>query len=610
MSASTLFSAPLNKFLILLLFITACLIIYHNTFGHAFILYDDLTYINAIKENDAGLWSLIIWAFSGTVNVNWHPITLLSFIADYKLFGENAGGYHATSLAIHLANSFLVFLVFHVLSRKQAYGLLVALFFLIHPLNVEAVSWVAERKGVLGAFFTLTAIYFFLQFRITTKRIYYAASLASFLAALLSKAAFVTLPILLIIIELYLVIIDERKISKKDFQAIIITQLPFFILALAIGIITVYVHSNAGALITDKLYPLETRLAKSIAFYPIYIFQLLYPFDLHLSYPYRAPTTLELWTGILSLTVLTVIAILFRKKTPAIFLGWMWYVILLFPVSGIIQSGSHLHADRYAYLPIVGIIFLIIAVMVKLLSRFNIRQRTYLVVISLLVPILVIISWNQHRTWKNSFSVFYNTYSYDQKNVFANTFLSKLYLQAGNIEEGMRFYSQGRESDASFLYLYDSTYDELILQQKPDIALTVLQDALNAVSDLNVSGGSRYSSYRDLYLLRIAATYISLKQYQSANETLEKSIIINPNNYEFKFLYGYTKYLQGDFLSAESFLLEVLNSQPEHFQTVYLLIKTYRDWGKPQVAKKYIANALSNFPQHEEQIRQLAATID
>lgn len=609
MTFPNLFSVPLNKLTISLIFFVLCFAIYHDTFNHAFIHYDDLTYIEAIKENDSGLWSLINWALTDTVNVNWHPLTLLSLITDYKLYGMNAGGYHATSLAIHLANTFLVLLIFKILTKKLLHAFLVALIFLVHPLNVETVSWVAERKGVLGALFTLASIYFYLQFRITTRRLFYGISLLSFLAALLSKAAFVTLPILLIIIDLYLALINKHKLNKRILQNTIVAQLPFFLLALFIGIISIYVHSTSGALISDNLYPLETRLAKTIAFYPTYIFQLLFPIGLHLSYPYRAPTALELWIGILFFTTLSTLAIKFRNSMPAIFLGWFWYVVLLFPVSGIIQSGSHLHADRYAYLPIIGIVFLIISIAAQFLSRFEIRQRLYMVIISLLILILATISWNQHRTWKNTFSVFYNTYSHDPQNVFANTYLTGLYLQAGNIQEGMRFYSRGRQADPYFLYLYESAYEALLSQQKSDIALSVLNDALKAVSELNVSGGAKYNSYRDMYLLKIATIYINQGQYQNAAESLQHSIKINPNNIDFKFLYGYANYMQHNYQLAEEHLQQIVTSHPEHYEAVLLLIKVYRDSNKHDKAMLYISNALNKFPEHEDQLQQLAATI-
>ena len=599
-----------NKIIILLAFAILCFVIYHDTFNHAFIIYDDLRYIEAIKENDSGIWSLIHWAFTDTVNVNWHPITLLSLTLDYKLYGMNAGGFHATSLAMHFANSYLVFLIFLIISKKTSLSFLVALVFLVHPINVETVSWVAERKGILGAFFTLLSIYFYLRFRTTLKWQHYAISLLSFIAALMSKAVFVTLPILLIILDMYNALSNQGKLNKKYLMNIAVTQLPFFIIAISIGIITVYVHSTAGALITDKYYPLDTRLAKAIAFYPTYIIQLIYPIGFHVQYPYRIPTTFEIWTGSLFLTGLSALAIRYMKKTPTLFLGWFWYVILLFPVSGVIQSGSHLHADRYAYLPLIGIIYLIMYVSAHFLSHYHIKKRFKVLIVSLIVLILVSISWNQHRTWKNSFSVFYNTYSQDPRNVLSNAYLSYLYIHAGKIEEGMRFYLQARKSDSNYLYNYEMTYEALLSQQKPEIALSVLNDALEAVSVLNVSGTAKYNGYRDKYLLTIATIYINQKQYQKANESLENSLRINPDNYDFKFMYGLANYLHGDYRLAEETLLELMALQPEHYQATLLLIKVYRDWDRHQAARLYIKKALSNFPDREDQIHQLASTIE
>lgn len=592
-----------NKIVFLFLMLLG-FIIYHESVFHEFVRYDDQVYFSAIVQNDSGFLSMLFWALTNNVNANWHPLTVISLIIDYKIYGEYAGGYHLTSTIFHILNSFLLFLVTRSLFNRNI-AFVVAAIFLAHPLSVETVAWVSERKGVLAAFFALLSLQLFLVYKSSQKRRYYYYSIIAFLFALMSKAVFVTLPFLFFVIEIFLSQKNNLVFKKETLKKYIFETSPFFAISLVIGLITVFAHDESGALGINVLYPIDVRIQKAIATIPIYIRQLIYPVDLYLPVSYTVPSTIDVLSGILVLVIFSFIAFKYIRSWPFIFLGWFWYLFLLLPVSGIIQSGFHAHADRYAYLPMVGIILIFTVSISKILKTYNVKNSIVIFVSVLLLVYLSVISALQHSYWKNTATLFYHAYSIDNKNYMANTLLAGYYISINDLDTGMQYYKQARDSAPTYVDLYAGVSLSLISKQAYDQASMVLSDGMKVISVVEQQNARilrNYKIHRDKVLIQKAKLHIHRKEYNQAIKHLELSLTYAPNNPELIFLKGKAYYLLDKNKAAENDFLTTINIHPQYYPAYEYLLDLYIYTKNSDSAKKLIKDMLAKFPEKKELI--------
>ena len=297
----------------------------------------------------------------------------------------------------------------------------------------------------------------------------------------MSKAVFVTLPFVLIVIDIYLRVIERENINAKVIRESLIKSIPFFVVSLVIGLVTISAHDDSGALGINDLYPLDIRILKAIATTPIYLKQLVYPIGLHLPYPFYVPSKFEIYSGLFILTIITIASLKYMKSVPIFFLGWFWYIILLLPVSGILQSGHHAHADRYAYLPMIGILSLAVVIITQTANTLKIKTYMLQLAFILCVIFLSTISLFQHSHWKNSATLFHNTYFNDKTNYLANAIIAKLHISNGEIDTGMQYYKQARDSSPTFMDLYANISSALIKNHAYDRATYVLDNAMHAI---------------------------------------------------------------------------------------------------------------------------------
>ncbi len=510
------------------------IVLYQDVIFYDFVSYDDTIYMSAIQRaflND----NVILWAFTDIVNYNWSPITVLSLALDYKLYDINAGGFHVTSLLLHCFNAILVFIIINIIFKDKNKSYIIALLFLIHPLNVETVAWISERKGVLSAFFTLLSLYFYLKINeVEHKKIFYSLALVSFCLALLSKAVFVTLPFIFILIDWYVCKVNSRNfyISKNLSKTIL-----FFIASLIIGIITICVHSSTGAIISDEVNPLHYRLGNASNSYLIYLKQLFYPFDLTVMYRFKV---IPMYTILLNvIIILGVFYIVYKNRIKRRYLvfGIIWYTLLLLPVLGIIQSGYHAHADRYAYIPLIGAYIAVVFLFSEMKERLNIRPILINSVGVLLILMLMFISWVQVSTWKNTLFLFEHNLTIDKDNYAANTNLAIFFILHGKVPEGFAYYKRAQRIMPNYIDMYDTVSRQLLKVKKPDLAVSVLLDLI------------KYDKYFIRAYIKIAQIKITQQQYSEAVDFLlqaskiEKVIksdeIISEINYLLAYSYMY-----------------------------------------------------------------------
>ena len=340
----------------------ACLIalvfaVYGQVGGLGFVSLDDERYVYAnARVRDGLTWAGLSWAFSTFHAANWHPLTWLSHMLDVQLFGLEPGWHHVVNALIHAANAVILLLLLRTMTGALGRSAFVAAFFAVHPLHVESVAWIAERKDVLSTFFWLltTAAYVSYARRGGPKRL--ALCVAVFAFGLLSKPMLVTLPLVLLLLDLW----PLRRVSlplpsASSLVPFLREKVPLFALAAASALVTWLAQARWGAVVSLEEVPVGTRLANAAVAYATYLLRAVWPAGLAAYYPH--PTALrwpEVALSALALGALSALAIRQWPRRPYLAVGWLWYLVALLPVIGLVQVGLHAMADRYTYIPLVG----------------------------------------------------------------------------------------------------------------------------------------------------------------------------------------------------------------------------------------------------------------
>lgn len=364
-----------RNIMVCLILILAIFTVFWQVRSHDFVNYDDDKYVTENRDVKAGLTTQsIIWAFTTTHASNWHPLTWLSHMLDISLFGLNPGWHHLTNLLFHIANTLLLFLILRGMTEEFWKSAFVAALFALHPLHVESVAWIAERKDVLSTFFwmlTILAYAYYVKHPVLRR---YLFVLFSFLLGLMSKPMLVTLPFVLLLLDYWPLgrfQMEESGITRNpkkhkskhpEYQKSIALRLvrektPFFVLAGFSSIITFIAQQHGGTVRSLEFLPVKTRVANALISYVAYIGKMIWPFNLAVLYPHPG-TTLPMWQTILAglfLLFISYLVIRKVKKLPYLSIGWFWYVGTLVPVIGLVQVGAQSMADRYTYIPLIGL---------------------------------------------------------------------------------------------------------------------------------------------------------------------------------------------------------------------------------------------------------------
>ena len=372
--------APITTLLICLLLAAGTLALYWPVCHFPFLNYDDQVYVTENAHVQTGLNPQSVWwAFSNVEAAFWHPLTWLSHILDCQLYGLNSGGHHLTSLLLHVANTLLLFGVLSQMTRALWRSAFVAALFGWHPLHIESVAWIAERKDVLSTFFLLLTLWSYARYARHAQiknqkskiKIYYALSLFFFALGLMSKPMLVSLPFVLLLLDYWPLGRVSRNTehgtrgapplhhSTTPLLRLLFEKLPFFLLSAAASVLVYWTEHQAGAIPTLAAVPLVFRIANAILSCASYLRKMVWPSDLAAFYPY--PDSFRIWhaavVGLL-LAALTIFA-LRQHRWRFLTVGWLWYLVTLAPVSGLVQVGRHGMADRYTYIPLIGIFILI-----------------------------------------------------------------------------------------------------------------------------------------------------------------------------------------------------------------------------------------------------------
>jgi tetratricopeptide (TPR) repeat protein len=329
--------------------------LYSPVIGYSFVVFDDRDYVTANPYVHAGLtWTTVKWASTSTDAANWHPLTWLSHALDYQLFGLNPAGHHLDSALIHALNVVLLFLLLRWVTRRVGPSLLVAALFALHPINVESVAWVAERKNVLSTFFFFLAIGAYVRYAKRPHWRRYLLVAALFAVGLMAKPMVITLPFVLLLLDYW----PLNRTPRVRLSWLVLEKVPLLLLSAASAWITLKAQRNAVRAFEE--FPLALRIENAVVAYGLYLWKILWPARLAF-YPHPV-IALPAWQWILSgliLIALTALVLRFRRKRYLL-VGWCWFLGTLIPVIGLVQVGEASMADRYAYIPLIGIFVMIV----------------------------------------------------------------------------------------------------------------------------------------------------------------------------------------------------------------------------------------------------------
>ena len=521
-----------QKLIVYIVFALVTLAVFWQVNQYDFINFDDPLYVTDNSHIQSGITpDGFLWAFSTTYANNfWHPMIWLSFMLDYQLYGLNAGGYHLTNLILHIMSTLLLFWLFNRITGSIWKSAFVAALFALHPLHVESVAWITERKDVLSAFFWMLTLCLYVYYteKPVIKR--YLLVLSSFVCALMSKPMVVTLPVIMILLDYWPL---KRFESKKG--NLILWQLqektPFFLLSAVLVIITLLVHHDP----TAKNISLNSRLANASVSFVTYLEKTFWPQDMAVFYPF--PTQIPVWQVIgssLLILVISITVIVTIKRLPYLFVGWLWYAITIAPVIGIIRSGEQAMADRFIYLPSIGIAVMLAWGVPLLFPRADMRKKILFPAGVAFITILSFITWQQCGYWKNSLDLFNHALLVTKDNYLAHNNRGSAYDKLGQYQNAIEDFNKTIRLKPDYALVYynrGTVYGELGQYQQAigdfDKAIRLKPDDAKAYNNRGF-------------------IYVKFGQYQLAIDDYNKAIRLKQNYADAYYNRGLAYLLQGN----------------------------------------------------------------
>jgi protein O-mannosyl-transferase len=473
--------------------------VFGQTFRHQFINYDDSLYVLDNAHVRAGLtWHGIAWAFTHVHSQNWHPLTTISHMLDCQLFGVNPGAHHLVNVFWHSITALLLFILLQQMSPSRTGRIwrsaCVAALFAIHPLRVESVAWIAERKDVLsGVFFVLTLLAYFHWTRKSTLGRYVMMSIL-FACGLMSKPMLVTTPLILLLLDYW----PLERFERSTITRLVIEKIPLF--ALSVGSILATLWAQNFALGSTEFLPLKWRMTNAIVTYFDYLRQMFWPVDL-IPFYIHPENRLEMWRLLLAaITLITITAIAFarRRQNPYLIVGWFWYIVMLVPVIGIIQVGLQGRADRYTYLPQIGLYIAIVWLVRDLTKDWRHQRAILAAAAAIVVGGLSILSWRQTTHWRDTETLWSYTLSVTPNSDVAHAGLAGILFVRGQGDEAIRHYERALSLRDGNVAAHYGLGKALAAERKTDEAIFHFQKALSiqpdniaATNDLGVMFASK-----------------------------------------------------------------------------------------------------------------------
>jgi tetratricopeptide (TPR) repeat protein len=543
-------------------------LVFGETLRHPSINFDDQAYVFENPKINTGLTSTgVLWAFTHSHAENWHPLTSISHMLDCQLFGLQAGWHHFTNVLLHTIAVILLFLVFREMTGALWRSAFVAALFAIHPLRVESVAWIAERKDVLSGVFFMLTLGAYVRYVREPSSIRYLIVAVLFGLGLMTKPMLVTLPFVLLVLDYWPLgrfahVCPAEPKPKNGFARwwshrsiptrLILEKIPLIALSVASSIITLFAQKRAA--ISVESLPLVWRMNNAFVSYVAYIWQMVCPIRLALVYPHPE-YRLSLWgvaLAIAFLTGVTAVVVAFRRKHPYLITGWLWYVGMLVPVIGIIQVGAQARADRYTYLPQIGLYLIATWTIADLSVAWRYRRQILAVAATIVIASLAWLAWIQNTYWRDSEALWIRTLAVTSHNDVAHASLADLLLRHDRIdeaishsEEALRIHSRNgsAHNTLAFGLFRKGRVNEAVahwkesLKIRPDDmnAQTYLAWVLATSPDVSLRDGAKavelakkvleHDGHADVIVLRtLAAGYAESGRFSEAIETAQQAL--------------------------------------------------------------------------------------
>ena len=415
------------------------LVVYWPVRNYDFISYDDKLYASENAHVISGFkCENVIWAFTNMETGHWHPLTWLSHMLDNEIFKNNAGGHHWTNLILHLINSLLLLSLLNYLGAYQWKSLLVTALFALHPLNVDSVAWISERKNLLSTALGMLTIFSYSYYLRNFSIYSFIMTLLLYALGLLAKPILVVLPVVMLLLDFWPLNrfrnAGEPSMMVRRIFTLLIEKIPFFILSFLSVVMTITAAKHVGTLASVSSVPLLLRLNNILVSYVVYLRKTFWPLDLSFFYPFPETIALPLLLFSFMFLVVTTFFVVWRGlHYPFLPVGWFFYIINLLPVIGILQVGIQGMADRYAYLPLIGIFIMVVWGVPILLQK--LPHRCFVMIISAIIVLGILSFWTckQVRYWKNSETLYRHALSLSPDNYLAHDLLGKELMKQGNL---------------------------------------------------------------------------------------------------------------------------------------------------------------------------------
>jgi len=468
-SRATTFGRP--DLLILLGLAVMTFAIYAQVIGHQFITLDDDAYIreNAMVNRGVTLAG-VAWAFTTFDQGNWHPLTWIAHMIDSQLFGMNAGGHLVVNALIHVANTLLVFWFLFRTTHARWPSALVAALFALHPLHVESVAWAAERKDTLSTFFGLLSLIAYARYAEARSNSRYAWTAITLALGLLAKPMLVTWPFVMLLLDYWPLRrfdLTSRKDVATKLWPLLREKLPLFATVAASAVITTLAQSHGGAVRTFQEFPIALRVVNAVVSYAKYLLLTFWPNDLAVYYPYTTAGT-PAWQIICAAFLLigiTALCFFQRKSRPYLVVGWLWFLGTLVPVIGIVQVGGQTMADRYFYIPSIGLFIVIAFGLADFARSWRVAPsvRTGIAVAVLLI--LATLTNAQIHRWTDSFTLFKHTLAVTPPNLIIENNLGSALSRSGLHDEAAAHFEKA-------LQIMPAHYDSLLYDALLNMGIT------------------------------------------------------------------------------------------------------------------------------------------
>ena len=467
--------------------------VYSQVQDHEFINYDDDKYVTNNEYVKAGFTrDSVGWALTTSYNSNWHPMTWLSHMLDAQLFGPNSKGHHLTNLLFHIANVLLLFLVLLRMTGALWQSGFVAALFALHPLNVESVAWVAERKNVLSTFFWLLTMWAYIRYAQKTNLKRYSLVILFFAMGLMSKPMLVTLPFVLLLLD-YWPLRRLQSDRRTAISRLVYEKIPLLVLVAGSVVTTLTVQKMGGALGSLNAFPIQERVINALVSYWLYLQKMIWPGGLAIFYAHPE-NTLSVWKGLATaalLALVTTAAIRLARRAPYFAVGWFWYLGTLIPVIQLVQTGSIAMADRYAYVPLIGIFIIIAWGLPELLAKWRLRSRILTIAAGIWISTLMLMTWNQVSHWKNSITIFSHAIEVTDIEypdfLLAHNNLANALLAEGRTGKAISHYKMAINLMPDYAVNHNHLANALFAEQKTEEAISHFKMAIELMPDYAIA---------------------------------------------------------------------------------------------------------------------------